>query len=687
MSNAFSYQNHLINKVQRFEDFFRLFQESPGVYKYQDQISDIFTKKANIIVLLYEDLLAFNSTLSEMLIKDPEALLEGAVEAFTNILRFQGSKLEHNSYHVQVKTSIKNVKLISSFKNLNSTKISQLVFCRGIVSGISQIKPVLIRGVFACNLCGSKFEIIQLTSKLHWPKYCTNKRCKAKIKSDFRLIENDSQYIDCQEIYLEEIYNDLHIDTSGIMIKARLNRNLVNSVNLGDRIQIAGILKTEDKDMSKKNQLTKFNFCIEVNDIHLFKKNGRSILSRKDIKEIKDLSQEVNLFEKIADSIFPTFPYDSDLKKACTLSLFGNNERNIHILLIGNEGVGKSTILRTLSKTFPWSFYTFGKDKEISLIPTISKNEIDGQLYVWSGALNYGKDGHTLIDNLNEISNNEKSKLQHAMEEGKLLIKKGSFQSRQTINTSIIAAMQPVNGIYNRHKSFRDNFKKDLSLLDKFDIIAFFDIISDQKKHMNEVDTILDGNQNELFSHELLIKYIEYAQLNFRPKFRKDAQDQLKEIFIKIKQNCSTKDNEITKRYLITVKKLCEAYAKLHLRHVILVKDVEIIEQLFQEYLKNLGFDNTIDKIDFNRIFGGQSRININKLETLFDRLKGIFEENDWKALEKPKVVQILELEENLDKKFIENALEELVKDGTLYDYTPRSNKIQLRDPNLNNNY
>ena len=39
-------------------------------------------------------------------------------------------------------------------------------------------------------------------------------------------------------------------------------------------------------------------------------------------------------------------------------------------------------------------------------------------------------------------------------------------------------------------------------------------------------------------------------------------------------------------------------------------------------------------------------------------------------------MIQILELEENLDKKFIENALEELTKEGTLYE--PKNNFIKF---------
>ena len=103
---------------------------------------------------------------------------------------------------------------------------------------------------------------------------------------------------------------------------------------------------------------------------------------------------------------------------------------------------------------------------------------------------------------------------------------------------------------------------------------------------------------------------------------------------------------------------------------------MEEIIKLFKRYLKDTGYDETSGKIDMDRIFVGQSRSNLNRLESLMNRLKEIFEENNWRSLEKSNVIQILELEENLDKKFIENALEELIKEGTLYE--PKNNSIKF---------
>ena len=122
--------------------------------------------------------------------------------------------------------------------------------------------------------------------------------------------------------------------------------------------------------------------------------------------------------------------------------------------------------------------------------------------------------------------------------------------------------------------------------------------------------------------------------------------------------------------------RLSEAYAKMALRDKVIKSDVEEIIKLFKRYLKDTGYDESTGKIDMDRILVGQSRSSISKLDKMLTRLKEIFEDNNWKALEKNNVIQILELEEDLDEKWIKDALEELVKEGTLYE--PRNNMIKF---------
>ncbi len=42
-----------INKIKRFEDFFRLFQEKPTEFKYRDKISKIYAEVENNLEFLF----------------------------------------------------------------------------------------------------------------------------------------------------------------------------------------------------------------------------------------------------------------------------------------------------------------------------------------------------------------------------------------------------------------------------------------------------------------------------------------------------------------------------------------------------------------------------------------------------------------------------------------------------------
>ena len=112
------------------------------------------------------------------------------------------------------------------------------------------------------------------------------------------------------------------------------------------------------------------------------------------------------------------------------------------------------------------------------------------------------------------------------------------------------------------------------------------------------------------------------------------------------------------------------------LRNKVLKEDVEDIIKLFKRYLEDTGYDETTGKIDMDRILVGQSRSSINKLDKLLNRLKEIFEENHWQALERKNIIELLELEEELDEKWIKDAIDELVKEGTLYE--PKHNFLRF---------
>jgi DNA replicative helicase MCM subunit Mcm2 (Cdc46/Mcm family) len=249
-----------IHKVQRFEDFFRLFEERPCFYKYQDRITETITNKRNDLIFDYEDLLAFDSQIAYMLRNDPEALLEDAVKAFKNIFKFLGGKIIDRDYFVRVSTRDEESLLKVSLKDLSSKYLSKLIISEGKVIDKKVPEIRLEIGCFKCLVCLTEFEIYQPLLEVKRPRFCINPRCKNKTASDFRLLSRKSYYYDYQFIKIQENMKK---------IKAVLTHDLVDEVNIGDIIELTGIYTT-DYDYSKTvKRSNAFRGIIIVNNVKI----------------------------------------------------------------------------------------------------------------------------------------------------------------------------------------------------------------------------------------------------------------------------------------------------------------------------------------------------------------------------------------------------------------------------------
>ncbi|MFX1320360.1 MAG: minichromosome maintenance protein MCM [Promethearchaeota archaeon] len=692
-----------INKVQRFDDFYRLFQDKPGIYKYQDKINEIFSKGGNSLIILYEDLLAFDPQIANMLKNDPEALIEDAIEAFKNVLKFQGAKLTPQEYFVRITTKDPKSPLTIPLRGLRAKNIDNLIWSKGILVRSSTIRPKLMKANFECTICGAQFEIIQLTSRIKWPKFCINKRCKAKAQSDFRLISKKSEFIDWQSIMIQEIPEDLPPGRIPRSVQAILTYNSVDTVKPGDRVKIMGIFKSVLAQSTKSNNSTLFKTFIDINFIDPEDKSEDIVeLSKEDRKQIESLSKEPMIQKKIARSIAPTIYGRDDLKLASALSLFGGTRRkrpgggykrgDIHILFVGDPGTGKSEILKSLIEVSPRGLYTSGKGSTaVGLTAAVIKDSDTGQMNLEAGAVVLANGGIAAIDEFDKMDTADRSALHEAMEQQTVSIAKAGIVATLKAETAIIAAANPRSGRYDRYKTPTQNIHLPPSLLSRFDLIFVVIDRPDPADDAQMAEFILKNSMTgpeESYEKEnpavapiprdLLKKYVKHAKKTVNPVLTDEAKERIKEFYLELRGRYDSEDAiiSILARNLDALVRLSESYAKMALRNKVLKEDVEEIIKLFKRYLKDTGYDETTGKIDMDRIFIGQSRSNLNKLETLMTRLKEISEENNWKALERDNVIQILELEESLDKKFIENAIDELIKEGTLYE--PRNNFIKF---------
>ncbi len=587
-------------------------------------------------------------------------------------------------------------------RGLRSKNIDKLVWSKGILVRTSTIRPKLIKASFECNLCGAQFDVLQLSVKIKWPKFCVNKRCKAKAQSDFRLISKNSEFIDWQSINIQEVPEDLPSGRIPISIQAILTYNLVDTVKPGDRIKVMGIFKSVLAQSIKGFNSTLFKTYVDVNYIDPEDKSEEYIdISREDREEIIKRSKEPMIQKKIARSIAPTIYGRDDLKMACALSLFsgtrkkmpgGNYKRgDIHVLFVGDPGTGKSEILKSAVEISPRGLYISGKGSTaVGLTAAVLKDSETGQMSLEAGAVVLANGGVAAIDEFDKMDTADRSALHEGMEQQTISIAKAGIVATLKAETAIMAAANPHFGRYDRYKTPPQNIRMPPSLLSRFDLIFVVIDKPDKTTDAQMAEYILQtmmSSEEELetnesivapISAELLKKYIKYAQRNCHPILTDEAKERIKEFYLELRGDYDSEDAiiSILARNLESLVRLSEAYAKMALREKVLKDDVEDIIKLFKRYLKDTGYDESTGKIDIDRLLVGQSRSVLNRLDKLLTRLKEMSEENDNKALDKKSVIQILALEEDFDKEFIEKSLDEFIRDGTLYE--PRNGKIKF---------
>jgi replicative DNA helicase Mcm len=663
----------------------------------------VHSKGRNTLIILYEDLLSFDPQIAGMLKDDPELLLEDALEAFKNELKFQSGNLNQPNYFVRFVTKDDKSPLGIPIRGLRSKHIDKLVWFKGILIRISTVRPKLTIAVFECSLCGAIINIPQLTSMIRWPKFCTNKRCNAKAYSDFRLLSKKSEFIDWQSITIQEVPEDLPPGRIPRSVQSMLTYDLVDTVKPGDRIKIMGIFKSVLAQSIKNYNSTLFKTYIDVNYIEPEDKDEDIIdLSKEDLEKIESLSKEPMIQKKIARSIAPTIYGRDNLKMACALSIFGGRKKkkpggghkrgDIHVLFVGDPGTGKSEILKGAIGVSPRGLYTSGKGSSaVGLTAAVIKDADTGQMNLEAGAIVLANGGIAAIDEFDKMETADRSALHEAMAQQTVSIAKAGIVATLKAETAIIAAANPYSGRYNTYKTPTQNIRLPPSLLSRFDLIFVVVDKPDKAHDAQMAEFILNNAMKDSVEEEveeegkmapistaLLKKYIKHAKRVCHPFLTDEAKERIKEFYLELRSDYDSEDAivSILARNLDALVRLSEAHAKMALRINVTKEDVEEIIKLFKIYLRDIGYDETTGKIDMDRIFIGESRSKINKLIQLMDRLKDLFDESGGKALEKKSVIQILELEENLDKEFIKNALEEAIKEGTLYE--PKNNLIKF---------
>jgi replicative DNA helicase Mcm len=341
----------------------QVFQEFLEIHYIAHLLEEV-RKGQTYFVVDYGLLAKHSPELAEMLLEQPEEVIKACELSISN---FDLPK-EVKSFHIRFSNLPEKHKIY--VRNIRSEHINKLLVVEGTIRQKSDVRPQVTAARFECPSCGNVMNVLQLDSKFKEPS-----RCGCGRKGKFRLLSKE--LIDVQGIVLEEATKDLEGGAQPKRINVLLKQDLVSPMsdkktNPGTTLQIIGMLKEIPIILRSGGQSTKYDLLLEANNIVPLEEDYSTIEIKPDEEEqIKKIANDPKIYQKLATSLAPGIYGHQKIKEALILQFVGGVKKlrddgvmsrgDIHVLLIGDPGAGKSQLLKRAAVVAPKARFVSGK--------------------------------------------------------------------------------------------------------------------------------------------------------------------------------------------------------------------------------------------------------------------------------------------------------------------------------------
>ncbi|KAI5159689.1 DNA helicase MCM8 [Nematocida ausubeli] len=491
--------------------------------------------------------------------------------------------LEESGRGVQ-KTYIKMIPFTEpvQFSALRHSSVGKVFSIAGVVSRIESSKPIPTAMVFACNKCKKEILFMPHMGVYNKPDACTEP-CKSN-KFTFIKDSDKNEFRDFQRVKIQELFlTEIERRKAG-SINCIVHRSFVNTLLPGDAVHILGTGIAEDVGESE------YTLGIKANNIMFLKQKdaqNQFTFFPDDLQKIKKLSAKENVVDLIGEALFSEIVGNKILKKGILLSLVGgthkkHKRKEIHLVVIGDPGMGKSKIIRKASEILPRSNYVCGTTTTAGGLGLSMQSSTGGDYVLSAGALVLSDLGHCFIDELDKLETPQI--LFEAMESQEITIAKAGMVCAMPARTAVISAANPLFGRYRKDKTVQENINFPGEFLSRFDLIFVMIDEINTKEHCSIARHILgsasiEDMQPGHISAETAQKYVQYAREQIHPVLSTGAKERIVEFFKAIRTdrvyNNRILAQPITPRIVDSLERIAEAVAKLHLRAIATRSDVD----------------------------------------------------------------------------------------------------------------
>lgn len=616
-------------QINKFKEFFEL--------QYQEQLFDKATKGDEFIIIDFPQLAIFDPKLADLLLETPEDVIKAAEYAITKF---------DLGLDINIKVRFKELPYSSniSISNVRSKHIDKFLEFKGIVRQKTDVRPQVTSAKFECPSCGSILSVLQIDNKFKEPGSCTCGR-----KGKFNLISKE--LVDAQKLVLEEAPEDLDGGEQPKRINVFLKNDLVSPIsdkktNPGSKIVVVGVLKEVPIVLATGGKSTRYDLMIEANYIEPVQEEFSSlVLSDEQKEEIMQLAKDPKIYEHIITSIAPTIYGHDRIKEALALQLFGGTKKSqsdgvkrrgdIHILLIGDPGSGKSQLLKRLNHVAPKSRFVSGKGASgAGLTASVVKDEFLKGWALEAGALVLANKGLVCIDELDKMTKEDASAMHEALEQQTITISKANIQATLRSETTVLAAANPKFGRFDPYEVLAKQIELPSTLINRFDLIFPVKDLPDKDRDEKLASFILqlhkgEGDKKVVMDTDMIKRYVAYAKQKVYPKLTEAALTEIKDYFVSMRNSGNPEEKfqsiPISARQLEGLIRLSEASARTRLSDKVTRKDAKVAIDLLHHCLSLIGYDEETGKFDIDRITTGitaSQRSHISIIKDLISELE-----------------------------------------------------------------
>lgn len=570
-----------------------------------------------------------NTPLSELILNEPRKYLSFLNDTVIDMLKEyfpEFAKKYFKSYRNPFVLRFKNLPEVFTkrVKDLTIKDLYKLVQFNLILRRKSSFKVYVKYYRYICLKCGATFFSNNPV------KVCP--KCKQKeIKVDFKGYGSKVGLV-----FEDPIEEGRTGETIYAVVKDELMDYVKDIIIPGQIYKVVGLVELFPKSSRSKEE---YKFMLDVLYIEPLSFDREAYkVSDEDLNKIKKLARDPNIYDKLKKIVAPSIHGYDIIKEALVLQLFGGVKKkfghryrrgDIHILLIGDPGTGKSALLMEISKIAPNARYTSGKGTTAAgLTATVTRDPFLGTWAVEAGVLPLCNKGLAAIDEIDKMNKQDRVAMHTAMEQQVVTIDKANIHATLPAECSILAAANPKYGTFDENKTVAEQIDLPPTLLNRFDLIFVIKARDESlDKLKDKIDFIIRGEPDKEYIEiikeipiSLLKKWIFYARSKVFPKVTEEAKELIYNFYIRLVNKYYTDEScpiPITPRQLETLLRLAEASARVQLRDYVTKEDAERAIRIMTYFLRTLAWDPELGAYDISKVEGGVPKTKRQRMDTV----------------------------------------------------------------------